>query len=423
MKKVKGILKYIAKVISITLLIIVVIFGLFLLYVFVSTKIADSKGEMPKINLYTIISPSMTPNINVYDVVVTVKEDTASLKKGDVITFYSDNPNLNGYTITHRIIEIFKNGESYSFQTKGDYNSSPDPTVVPQEKVVGKVAFKIPQLGHVQFFLASKGGWILAILIPALAIIAYDIYKIIKLIMIKQKITEFKNDEELSQNKEKVDSIMSSMDMNKDNIINQENAKEEAKNEVNQSQINVQTSMINTTENLIDKDSINVNNIDSSKEEVITDEKLDNTYEQVEEKTNIIENNDIIKNEETEVIADNKNALGDMQTDEVEIKEEISDVQNKFEKIENDIKKTITTETENINLINPALETEINDVVSISDDNNTHEIPTVDEINISTDSQVKDVELELKPSESVENSIPVDDEPIEEIISIPDDEE
>lgn len=189
-----GVLKYIGKTISLTLLTILIIIGLALLFVFVTAKVAKSKNAEPPINLYTIISPSMTPNIAVYDVVVTVKTDLSKLKVGDVISYYSDNPAVNGLTITHRIVKITKVGDEYIFETKGDYNPYVDEWIVKGEDVVGRVNFKIPQLGKVQFFLGSKGGWLLAILIPALAIIAYDIYKIIKLILIKQRIAFYQKE-------------------------------------------------------------------------------------------------------------------------------------------------------------------------------------------------------------------------------------
>jgi len=48
-----------------------------LVYYFVAVRIyaAKGSGHEPKFSLYTIITPSMTPNINVYDVVVDVKVD------------------------------------------------------------------------------------------------------------------------------------------------------------------------------------------------------------------------------------------------------------------------------------------------------------------------------------------------------------
>lgn len=182
----------ILKWLSTLILVILIVIGIILLGIFVSGKIAQSKGETPPISLYTIISSSMKPNINVYDVVVVKTTDTSALQVGDVISFYSNNVYFDGKPITHRIVEKYNTEEGISYRTKGDANAVVDNDYVYEQNIVGKVIFKIPALGRVQFFLASQGGWFIAILIPALAVISYDIVKIAKLIAIKNKINRIK---------------------------------------------------------------------------------------------------------------------------------------------------------------------------------------------------------------------------------------
>ena len=150
---------------------------------------AEKKGENPPFGLYTIISPSMTPNIKVYDVVFIKKIDPKDLKVNDVITFYSTNAYFGGTPITHRIVEILDVPEvGTMYRVKGDANSLADEEKVYPSNVLGKVMFKIPQLGKVQFFLASKKGWLLAILIPSILIIGYDVCKLIRLISLRNKL-------------------------------------------------------------------------------------------------------------------------------------------------------------------------------------------------------------------------------------------
>ena len=181
----REILKLISTIISWTIFVLLLIVAALLLYYFIATRIYASKGNgyEPKFALYTIISGSMTPNINVYDVVVDVKvNNPADIEIGDVITFYSDEPQVGGGTITHRVISIVKdeNG-AYSYQTKGDHNLIEDDSLVPFNKIVGKVALKIPQLGRVQFFLASSMGWLTIIFVIALMIIFNSFRKLYKL--------------------------------------------------------------------------------------------------------------------------------------------------------------------------------------------------------------------------------------------------
>lgn len=182
----------ILKWLSTLILVILVMIGIVLIGIFISGKVAQSKGKTPPISLYTIISPSMTPNIKVYDVVVVKTTDTSALQVGDVISFYSNNVYFDGKPITHRIVEKYNTEEGISYITKGDANAVVDNEYVYEQNIVGKVIFKIPALGRVQFFLASQGGWFIAILIPALAVISYDIVKIAKLVAVKNKINRIK---------------------------------------------------------------------------------------------------------------------------------------------------------------------------------------------------------------------------------------
>lgn len=97
------------------------------------------------IDTYEIVSPSMTPTIKVNDAIMIRRVDYKSLKKGDIITFKSSDPRLNGMIITHRINEIVKDEKGkVSFITKGDNNYSIDDALVLPENIYGKVVTKVP---------------------------------------------------------------------------------------------------------------------------------------------------------------------------------------------------------------------------------------------------------------------------------------
>ncbi len=193
--KIKKIWKTFYKIISYTIIIILMLIASFFIFYVISGKLAEREGKTPPFGLYTIISPSMTPNINVYDVVFVKKVDTSTLKVNDVITFYSTNAFFGGTPITHRIVEVLNVPETgIMYRVKGDANEDADQEKVLPENVIGKVMFKIPQLGKLQFFLASKTGWLVAILIPAIIILIYDIYKLIKLINNKIKFEKYNPD-------------------------------------------------------------------------------------------------------------------------------------------------------------------------------------------------------------------------------------
>lgn len=202
----KNILNTVSKVLSWAIFVILLLAAAFLLYYYVATKIYAAKGPgyEPKLSIYTIISGSMEPKIHVYDTIVNQKVNSPDdIKVNDIITFVSTSLLSPGTTITHRVIGIVKDEDGkVCYQTKGDANKIADPSCAKFQNVIGKVVFKIPQLGRIQFFLASKAGWLLCILIPALVIICKDILKIFKLSNIKKttvKIEEKKKEEMLKR--------------------------------------------------------------------------------------------------------------------------------------------------------------------------------------------------------------------------------
>ena len=178
-------IKFISTAISWTVFAILIVCATFLLYYFISLQMYAKKGVgyEPRISLYTIISGSMLPEIDVYDVVFVVKQDNPNdIKVGDVISFNSTTfrPGEN-ISVTHRVIEILvdKNGE-YSYYTKGDNNLVRDPSPVKFSNVTGTVEMKIPQLGQIQFFLSSNVGFLILIVIPAVYVLTKYLIKTIK---------------------------------------------------------------------------------------------------------------------------------------------------------------------------------------------------------------------------------------------------
>lgn len=196
-KKILKVLKDIGNILTWTVLSLLIGIIMFLVFVVVTTKVSEKNGARPIFGLYTIVSPSMVPNINVYDVVFVAQTNTKKLEVGNVISFYvSNNAMLSATPVTHRIAEkVLSSTGEYAFKTKGDNNDMKDDWTIYEKDVLGKVIFKIPQLGRVQFFLASKTGWFIIILIPALVIIAYDLFKILKLILLKNKINDERKQE------------------------------------------------------------------------------------------------------------------------------------------------------------------------------------------------------------------------------------
>lgn len=187
-QKIKWWFNFIMTIIMNSIIVILLLIGvIFLAYYLDVTKNARTGvWKPPLFGAYVIVSPSMTPVIKVQDAIVIKRVD--ELKIGDVCTYLSKDPRYFGIMITHRIIGIDKdeNGETvYIF--KGDANYSADKMPVYEKQIYGKVVMKIPKLGYIQYFLSSAYGWVIAIVIPCVGIITFDIIKIVKAATTKKR--------------------------------------------------------------------------------------------------------------------------------------------------------------------------------------------------------------------------------------------
>ena len=210
MKKspIKRAFTYIGKIISSALIVLLILVGAFLIYYLMSArKMAMDPNYEPAVRLYTIVSGSMEPNIRVYDIVVDFKVDSPEqIKVGDVITFKSTSSISKDLIVTHRVVGIKEVNGQIEYVTKGDYNPAPDSDTAKFNNVIGKVSMRFPQLGRLQFFLATKMGWLIVVVLPALGVIIYDIFKLFKLIKIKNTGNNIKGKKvEVNANEESFD--------------------------------------------------------------------------------------------------------------------------------------------------------------------------------------------------------------------------
>ena len=182
-EKIKPI-KFIINVFSYALFIWLLLIGVALLVYVADIKIRAMKGDHtpPTYNAYVVLTGSMLPEIKPNDVVITKRRSPEELEIGDIITFLSSDSRLSGIIVTHRIKDILQDPVTgkYTYETKGDANNTPDFALAESHNIIGEVIFKIPKVGYVQEILASKGGLIIFIFIPCLAVLSYDVVKIIK---------------------------------------------------------------------------------------------------------------------------------------------------------------------------------------------------------------------------------------------------
>jgi signal peptidase len=103
---------------------------------------------------------SMEPTITVGSVVVAVPVDPAKLHADDVVSIRMGPQNA---LFTHRIVRTVVLPEGLHFETRGDANDSPDPSLVPASRIVGRMAFSLPFVGYALTALGLLQGAMLAV--------------------------------------------------------------------------------------------------------------------------------------------------------------------------------------------------------------------------------------------------------------------
>ena len=113
--------------------------------------------------------------------VVEVGPEVKYLKEGDVISFYSADPALDGAVNTHRVIAIEQDGTEWKYTTQGDANNIPDQYGTDSEALIGKVVASSLALGKLARLVANPLVFIPVILIPLAVILISNLVRTIRL--------------------------------------------------------------------------------------------------------------------------------------------------------------------------------------------------------------------------------------------------
>lgn len=155
--------------------IIVILFSIMVLLKVVITR----SGEAPEFmgySLFRVMSGSMEPTMPTNCLIIVKKIDPSTLRVGDVISFYSRDPELMGAINTHRITDIECVDGKYVFRTKGDANYEADSYPTMQEDVIGKVIHSSVALGKLVRLLSNPLVFAPVIMIPLMIMLGHSLW-------------------------------------------------------------------------------------------------------------------------------------------------------------------------------------------------------------------------------------------------------
>ncbi len=148
------------KVIKTTVHAVAILFLLFIVAVFVLSKISGSPVFVFGKTTMWVTTDSMNPTIPARTYILVEKVDASEVKKGDIIAFISTDPHIYGSINTHRIVS--EDGEPWV--TQGDNNLVNDGAYSAKpENLVGRYVKTLPVMTAFGRIILSNIGFVLVI--------------------------------------------------------------------------------------------------------------------------------------------------------------------------------------------------------------------------------------------------------------------
>ncbi len=150
------------------LLILAVLLCLYVVIQVLSNGFVNFGGFM----MFRVVTGSMEPTIPVGALLVTKQVDIESIRLDDIICFRTQEAEIWGKIVTHRVVGIFEGLDGRPLlETKGDANLVMDGFLVDQRNFVGKVMWHTGDksvLSSVFSFFTNKVGFLGCIVFPCL---------------------------------------------------------------------------------------------------------------------------------------------------------------------------------------------------------------------------------------------------------------
>lgn len=123
-----------------------------------------------------VLSGSMAPALQPGDLVVDSQITPLEARVGDIVSFR--DPQREQQLVTHRVREIRIVGARAFFVTQGDANTGVERWTIPVGGTLGRVEYRIPNLGHLTNRLGDRAGRIALVVIPAFLLCLLELWRI-----------------------------------------------------------------------------------------------------------------------------------------------------------------------------------------------------------------------------------------------------
>lgn len=196
-------MKKILKIVFDVVLVLFIILAATVTLISLNTKDRGVTNIAGKVVL-NIQTDSMKPTIKPGDLIITKKYSGEEVQKDDIISFFSVEQDTT-IIKTHRVVNVMNNNGTITFTTKGDNADGEDFAQLTKNDIVAIYKNKdysgtrIPVLGRIISFLKSQMGFLFFIILPLFALVIYELYKFITMIIEDKKKEMIKEIEEAKQ--------------------------------------------------------------------------------------------------------------------------------------------------------------------------------------------------------------------------------
>lgn len=189
---------------------IVIIFVICIIFI---QRVSNNKVTLGGISMYTVVSESMKPKYEIYDMIIAKKVDSSTIKVGDDVVYKGEKSTLKDKIVTHQVIKKeYQNGK-YIFQTKGINNDIADPEIEDRQ-ILAVVVSKSNILSMISHIVNNSCGFYFIIFVPFVVLLFFEILDIKKEKMAlkeeknKNKKEEINKKEEKATDKESIVDVM-----------------------------------------------------------------------------------------------------------------------------------------------------------------------------------------------------------------------
>lgn len=141
----------------------------------------NARGEVTFLfgkSFIRVRTASMEPGIGAGSYILVARVRTEEIAVGDVITFRSDDPAIQGQLNTHRVTEILDGGAA--FRTKGDNNPVADKYVVPADHVVARYVRNLDGLTAIGRAVFARNIFPVILLVLSAAVFVCAVIEVVR---------------------------------------------------------------------------------------------------------------------------------------------------------------------------------------------------------------------------------------------------